>query len=257
MPPDVPAEAATATGSGALEPARRSRADARTTDTGSHAEGTGSHGADTGSNATNTGSGTDSDIRTDTDARGHSRDRALGGRTAALIRDGARQPVEHEGLLGWSLVVLVSMLGAGVVAAFAWSALAEPAVFTVTADGASMGETAAGEQFGVEVLYAALAAGLGLGTGALAGRRLARYGWVLAVVLLVGALGAAGVSLYLGRLLGPADPTVALASARAGDLVAARLDVEASGLLLTWPIAALGGFLAAISRSTDRADHPS
>lgn len=171
-------------------------------------------------------------------------------------RGDAEPSYERGGVLRWSLATVAALLLAGVIAGLAWSVLAEPPGYTVRAEGASMGEAAAGEQFGVEVVYTALALAFGLVVGAVTGFRLARYGWVLAVALVIGALGAAFLSLEVGRLLGPPDPTQIVGDAPAGAVVPIPLDVNAPGVLLAWPIATLLGLLAVATatgrRSADR-----
>lgn len=161
---------------------------------------------------------------------------------------------ERSGAVRWSLVVLVAMVGAGLLGGLLWSLLADPPGYTVSRQSASMGETEAGKQFGVEVAYAGIAVALSLLAGLLAGRFLSRYGWVLALALTAGGLAAAGVSWTFGRALGPPDPSGVVGEAAVGTVVPLRLDVDAFGLFLAWPAAALFGLLlalAVIGRDTD------
>lgn len=169
-----------------------------------------------------------------------------------VARGDTEASFERAGVVRWTLLVVGALLVAGIAAGVVWSVLAQPPGYTVSADGASMGEAAAGQQFGVEVVYAGLAAAVGLATGALAGVRLSRYGWVLVVTLAIGSSGAAFVSLAVGRRLGPPDPSLVVAGASIGDVVPTQLEVAAHGLLLVWPVATLVGLLAAVAVSGRR-----
>jgi len=161
-------------------------------------------------------------------------------------RDSAEPSFERVGVLRCTLTVVLALVLLGVLGGWLWSVLADPPGYTVTAQSASMGEAEAGKRFGVEVVYAGIGAGLGLLAGLAAGLRLARYGWVLVVALLLGSLVAAGVSWAVGGWFGPPDPAGALTTAEVGDVVPSRLTIDTPGLFLAWPLAALGGLLAAV-----------
>ena len=158
----------------------------------------------------------------------------------------AESSFERAGVVRWSVVVLLAMVALGLLGGLLWALLADPPGYTVSRESASMGEAESGKQFGVEVLYAGVAAALGLAAGLLAGWRLARYGWVLVLTLALGGVGAASGSLVTGRWLGPADPSQAIASAPVGTVVPVQLTVEATGLLFMWSAAALVGLLLVV-----------
>ncbi len=173
-----------------------------------------------------------------------------------VARGDAEPSFERSGVVRRSLLVVGTLLLAGIVAGVLWALLAEPPGYTVNADGASMGETAAGAQFGVEVLYAGLALAFGLLLGVLTGLRLPQYGWVIAVALVIGSLGAAFLSYAVGRWLGPPDPSQSVTGAPVGAVVPIQLDVAARGVLLVWPVAALVGLLVALALSGRHTPYP-
>lgn len=150
---------------------------------------------------------------------------------------------ERVGAARWSLAVLLAMVAMGLVGGLLWSMLADPPGYTVSRQSASMGQSESGKQFGVEVMYGSIASVLGLVAGLVAGWRLARYGWVLALTLTLGGIAAALSSLLTGRWLGPPDPSDVISSAAVGTVVPVQLTVESTGLLLTWPVAALVGLV--------------
>jgi hypothetical protein len=163
-----------------------------------------------------------------------------------VARDEPEPPFERAGVLRWTLTVVVALVLLGLMGGWLWSVLADPPGYTVSAQGASMGEGEAGKRFGVEVLYAGIGGGLALLAGLVAGVVLARYGWVLVLALVVGSLLAAAVSWAVGGWLGPPNPAELLKSAAVGDVVPSRLTIHSPGLFLVWPIAALAGLLASV-----------
>ncbi len=143
-----------------------------------------------------------------------------------------------------SLIALAVFAALGLLAGWVWARWAEPAGYVVTSHGAVMGELQAGQRFGVDADYSALAGAGGLLAGSLLGWRQGRLGWVQPVVVALAAGLAAVIAWRLGVTLGPPPPAQALKGAQLGDLVPEELDVHAKGLLLLWPIAALVGSLA-------------
>jgi hypothetical protein len=153
---------------------------------------------------------------------------------------------ERANVVHWALVVLLGMAVLGLVGGVLWATWADPPGYTVSRQNASMGQAESGKQFGVEVVYAGIAAALGLVAGLVAGWRLSRYGWILAVTLTLGGLSAALISSVTGRWLGPPDPSGVLARAAVGTVVPVQLTVESTALFFTWPAAALAGLLLAV-----------
>lgn len=153
----------------------------------------------------------------------------------------------RPGAVRASLVTLVAFVLLGCLAGWLWAKWADPAQFVVVADNAAMSELEAGQEFGVDVIYSAIAAATGLLAGGLLGWRYSSAGWLIPVTVTISATVAAVIAWRLGVALGPPQPLSALEGARAGDLVPEQLDVHAKGLLLLWPIAALLGVVASVA----------
>lgn len=158
----------------------------------------------------------------------------------------AEPSFERVGVLGWSLAVLATMAALGLAGGLLWAMLADPPAYTVSRQNAAMSEAESGKQFGVEVLYGSIAFALGLAAGLAAGWRLARYGWVLAVTLTLGGLGAAVTSLLIGQWFGPPAPSDVVTSASVGTEVPVQLTLESTGLLFVWSVAALVGLVLVV-----------
>ena len=172
--------------------------------------------------------------------------RALSWQAERQVPAGVERSFERAGALRWSLVALLAMAVLGVIGGSLWAMLADPPGYTVSSEAASMGEAESSKQFGVEVVYAGIAALLGSAAGLVAGWRLARYGWVLVLTVTLGGLAAALTSLLIGRWLGPPDPSDVIGAATVGTVVPDQLMVQSTGLLLIWPAAALAGLLLAV-----------
>lgn len=155
----------------------------------------------------------------------------------------AREPSRMSG----ALVTILGFVVLGAVAAWLWSVLAVPAAYTVTRDGATMGETEASKQFGVTVTFAWLGAVAGVIWGGFCAWRYAAHGWPHVVVTLVGAAAASALAWRVGLLLGPPDPEPVTRTAQAGTMVPMQLHIDSRGVLLVWPVAALAGLLAAVT----------
>ena len=134
----------------------------------------------------------------------------------------------------------------GCIAGFLWAALAEPASFMVAGGEAAMGELEAGQEFGVDVVFASIACVCGLAAGSFLGWRYHRIGWPQVLSTVAAATVAGLLAWKLGVWLGPADPASLLPSTPAGGLLPQRLDVHAPGLLLVWPVSALVGLIASV-----------
>ncbi|WP_157805032.1 hypothetical protein [Mumia flava] len=141
--------------------------------------------------------------------------------------------------------VLLAYVLAGILAGVLWAWLADPVQFTVVGGddgptGLQAGEEAASARFGVVVTYAAVAVVASALTASVVCLRTGpRAGAATVVWLAVAGTVGAAVSALTGIALGPGDPEAAATSAAVGDTVADRLAVDAWGVLLVWPVAAL------------------
>lgn len=142
------------------------------------------------------------------------------------------------------LVTVVWFALLGLLAGVAWWQLA-PEVMAVRSEAGVVIEGPQLErEIGVDGWYAALGiAGSLLSGVVLVWWRSARPVLVVGLVAL-GALGAGLLALWLGGVLGPADPRTMLASADAGTTAPLALRLQAGGLLWAWPACALAGALA-------------
>ncbi|HEX5569101.1 MAG TPA: hypothetical protein VFY14_19645 [Streptomyces sp.] len=137
-------------------------------------------------------------------------------------------------------LVAVAVASAGVVLGLLWLWLA-PRVPLISDGTAVYLKNAEGEEtVGVDGTFALLALGLGALTGA-AVFLLRRSGGVgLVVGMAAGALLGSLLAWRLGGLLGPENDVVAHARAVGeGKVFGAPLDLQAKGVLLAWPLAAL------------------
>jgi len=137
-------------------------------------------------------------------------------------------------------LVAVAVASAGVVLGLLWLWLA-PRVPLISDGTAVYLRNAEGEEtIGVDGTFALLGLGLGAVTGA-AVFLLRRSGGVGMVVgMAAGALLGSLLAWWLGGLLGPEDDVVAHARAVGeGKVFDAPLDLQAKGVLLAWPLAAL------------------
>lgn len=160
-----------------------------------------------------------------------------------------------QGVLADVVAVLGTFLVVGVVCAFVWWLLVDPAEFTRTAGGGgAMGEAQLAKRFDADGWYAVIAivAGFLSGLGLTWWR--SRDFRLTTVLLVPGAALAAATMAVVGRALGPGDPRVTLVHAAPGAMVPVQLAVASvSGLphwlrwltptYLMWPIAVLFGAL--------------
>lgn len=142
-----------------------------------------------------------------------------------------------------ALAVLGSLLVLGVVCGILWWLLVDPAMYTKVAEGGSMGEFDLGKRFDADGWYAVIAAVSGLVSGGLLTWWRSRDFLLTTVLLLLGAALAAASMAVTGRLLGPGNPDVALASVNVGEQVPEQLSVTATATYLVWPISVLVGAL--------------
>lgn len=164
-----------------------------------------------------------------------------------------RRPRLPAGPRGDAIAVLGTSMVLGLLGGVLWWVLAEPALFTVGRKGdLGMGEVELADRFSATGWFTVLALVLGaLSGGALTWWRNRDPILTAGLLVLGSALGTATMA-ALGGLIGPPDPELAAASAKAGDLVPAALEVGAGVAYLVWTIAALAGALMVLwSPSTD------
>lgn len=152
-------------------------------------------------------------------------------------------PRAGSGVLRDVAVVLVAYLALGVVCGLVWWLLVDPATFTKLRSGATMDEVELARRFDADGWYTVLAAVGGLFSGALLTWWRSRDFLLTTVLVALGSGVAAAVSAWIGHLLGPQDPRVALASAHVGARIPVALEVHGWAIYLVWPIAALIGAL--------------
>lgn len=152
-------------------------------------------------------------------------------------------------------LVVGAFLLLGIVGAVLWWLLVDPATFTVTAQGGSMGEPQLARRFEPDGWFVVIGLLGGLCAGGLLSWWRSRDPWRTTLLVLLGALLATGVMIVLGRALGPADPEVLISSLSPGHHVPVRLVLTAKVSALAWPFGALVGCLAFLwSPAGDAAD---
>jgi len=146
----------------------------------------------------------------------------------------------------WRLAVLGAAILGGVAAALLWSRLAEPAAWTVAERGLQMGQSAAGDEFGVPLAFAVIGLAGGLVLGFLIGIVARPVRWSLVVVAMAAAGMATLIAWQLGVALGPPDPST-VAGLTVGDTVPDRLAVTVPAAFLAWPVATVAGLLPGVA----------
>lgn len=153
-------------------------------------------------------------------------------------------PDARAGLLSDAAWVLGTFVVLGLVGAFVWWLLVDPAMFTkARSGGLTMGEAELGKRFATDGWFVVIAAVLGLVSGSVLTWWRSRDFLATTVLLVVGSVVATGLMALVGRLLGPADPGRLVASAEVGDRLPMQLAVTADVAYLVWPIAVLVGAL--------------
>lgn len=150
----------------------------------------------------------------------------------------------RRGLAADLLAVLAVLAALGTLAGVLWWVLVEPAELTRAPGGAvALGELELGKRFAADGWYAVLAAVAGFLAGVGLTWWRSRDYRVTTVLLVVGAMLAAGVMAGVGWLLGPEPPELALRGQPRGATAPAQLVVDALPVYLLWPIGALAGAL--------------
>ncbi|MGZ4437080.1 MAG: hypothetical protein ACXVW6_05545 [Nocardioidaceae bacterium] len=163
--------------------------------------------------------------------------------TAAIVV-GPPAPARRGGsVLADVAVVLGIFVLLGVACGVLWWLLVDPATFTKVARGGEMGDVQLGRRFGADAWYVVLGSVAGLPAGAALTWWRSRDYLLTSGLVAVGSVLAAALSAVVGRVLGPGDPNVALATAARGTQVPVPLEVTAHVAYLVWPIAALAGAL--------------
>jgi hypothetical protein len=131
--------------------------------------------------------------------------------------------------------LLLTLLGVG--AGFAWSAVAPPTRYVTGPDGPRLADPSTQNLIAADGLFAVITAGAGLVCGILA------FAFARRTAVLVGlALGGVAAALVAVRIGASTGSTVLRAAAPGGFQEGSRLEVTAQGVLLAWPLLAVGAF---------------
>jgi hypothetical protein len=141
------------------------------------------------------------------------------------------------------VALLGTFLLVGAVCGVLWWLAVDPAQFTKTGDGGTMGELDLAKRFNADGWYSVIAIVAGFVSGVVLTWWRSRDFRLTTVLLVIGAALAAGVMAAVGHALGPDNPDAALQAARRGQGVPVELEVMAAASYLTWPIAVLAGAL--------------
>lgn len=153
-----------------------------------------------------------------------------------------------------ALAVLGCLLVLGVVCGVLWWLLVDPAEFTKLRSGGAMGEVELGKRFAADGWYAVLAFLAGLPAGAVLTWWRSRDPLLTTGLLVGGSVLAAAAMALTGHLLGPGDPTAALAAGKVGVRVPTQLAVTARTAYLLWPIGVLAGSLLVLWSKAPESD---
>jgi hypothetical protein len=166
-----------------------------------------------------------------------------------------RRPTRRTVATATVVTVLASCL-CGLLAAVLWDWFADPPYLVVDGGSAFQDSVQLGRQFGVEAAFAWACLLASVPLGAAVGAVWHRVGWPQAFTLVLAGALASLIAWQLGGMLGPDEPRSLLAAAADGDRLYQPLRLEAKGLLLTFPIGALVGFIAAVATfATDDTDN--
>jgi len=160
----------------------------------------------------------------------------------------ARRPGRRTVVIATAGTVVMFLLG-GVAAAALWDWFADPPFSVVAGDNANQDAQQLARQFGIDAAFAWACLAVAVPLGCAVGLLWHRVGWPLAITLCLAAAAASLLAWQLGAMLGPEDPQSLLAQAQEGDRLYQPLAVQAKGLLLTFPVGALAGFIAAVAAS--------
>jgi hypothetical protein len=158
----------------------------------------------------------------------------------------AHRPGTHGRVARDIAVCLGVLLVLGALAGVVWWLLAPSPEFTKLRNESTMGEDQLSLQFAADAWYAVVAAVAGVLSGAGLTWWRDRDPLLTSACVLVGSLLAGGLMSWVGHVLGPGKPDVALATAKVGQHVPDQLVLHAHTGYLVWPIAALVGTLVVL-----------
>jgi hypothetical protein len=141
------------------------------------------------------------------------------------------------------VAVLGTLVVVGAVCGVLWWLAVDPAQFTKTRDGGTMGELDLAKRFNGDGWYSVIAIVAGFVSGVLLTWWRSRDFRLTTVLVVIGSALAAAVMALVGHVLGPGDPEEALQLAERGQTIPVELEVMAAATYLTWPIAVLAGAL--------------
>ena len=150
---------------------------------------------------------------------------------------GADPAVAVRRATGAALVVLGSLIAAGILVGAVWSLVAPTVPCTFVTGGCAYDPFEGGRFFVAEGLFSVLAATCGVLAALVARRWIHELGWPVVVALAVGGLLASVVAWRVGVWLGPDDPNAGPNAL--GELAALPLRLRSTGLLPVWSIASL------------------
>ena len=137
----------------------------------------------------------------------------------------------------WSLAALIS----GVVGGVVWRFVTHPAIWVVTAAGATMSEDQSARQFGAVVTFVVIGAVISFLFGVAITMRLGDH-WSLVPLVAVLSGAAAGLAWTVGHLLGPHGPSSA-DRASIGARIPSALTVDAAAPFVAWAVFGVAGVL--------------
>lgn len=151
-----------------------------------------------------------------------------------------------------ALVVLAWSAVTALVAAVVWWRLTPLAEYTRTADNGSMGEQDLARQVAADGWFFVVAGVAGLLSGLVLVLWRRRDPVLMVVLVALGGLLSAWIMGQVGLALGPDDPAKALPDAAVGDKVPLQLEVQATGVYVSWAVGALISALGLLFFGPDR-----
>lgn len=131
-------------------------------------------------------------------------------------------------------------MAAGLFAGVLWYLLSSPPNYVMGDDqGAIITEQGLSQVFAMDIWFLFIGLAVGLGVGAVGWVLFHRWGWLMVVAVVVGALLAGLLAWQFGQLLGPRDFAERIVQAVPGDKVSMDLQIHSIGLLCVWPLAAM------------------
>lgn len=142
---------------------------------------------------------------------------------------------------------------AALVAALIWQGSVELPRWQRTSAGVTLGPVEATKTVGIDAVYLFVSLPIALVLGAVLTYWRRRTPIAVVVLIAVMSLLAAALMERFGLWLGPGDPLSVLKSAASGASAPVRLRIQATGVLLGWPVAAtLGSLLVLLCTPSER-----